>query len=95
METSKSYQKQNISQKHQSKRSISQNINQKNQSKTSETSTKCEINSATHKSKYGNLYCNLYLADFKTKQEDNIAKRLRKLVQTYRQRLFTGKIGKL
>ena len=35
------------------------------------------------------------MADFKTQQEDNIPKRLKKLVQTYRQSLFTGKIGKL
>ena len=35
------------------------------------------------------------MADFKIQQEDNIPRRLKKLVQTYRQRLFTGKIGKL
>ena len=35
------------------------------------------------------------MADFKIQQEDNIPRRLKKLVQTYRQSLFTGKIGKL
>ena len=35
------------------------------------------------------------MADFKTQQEDNIPKHLKKLIQTHRQSLFTGKIGKL
>ena len=60
-----------------------------------ETSSKCEINLPTHESKYGNLCSKVSLADFKTQQEDNIPKRLIKLVQTYHQSLFTRKIGKL
>ena len=35
------------------------------------------------------------MAEFNTQQENNIPKRFRKLVQTYRQSLFTRKIGKL
>ena len=35
------------------------------------------------------------MADFKIQQEDNIPRRLKKLVQTYWESLFTGKIGKL
>ena len=60
-----------------------------------ETSNKCEINLTTHESKYGNSCSKLSFADFKIQQEDNIPKCLRKLVQTYRQSLFTGKIGKV
>ena len=95
-ESSKSYQKQ----KHQSKTSINQNIikqniNQKHQSKTSEISSKRDNNLTTHDINDKNSCSNLNLADFKTQQEDNIPKRLKKLVQTYRQSLFTRKIGKL
>ena len=92
-ETLKSYQKR----KHQTITSINQNIikqniNQKHQSKTTETSSKCDNNLTTHDIKYKNSCNNLNLADLKTQQEDNIPKRLKKLIQTYRQSFFTGKI---
>ena len=57
--------------------------------------TQCEINLTTHERKYRNSCSKLNLPDFKTQEEDNIPKRLRKLVQTYRQSLFTRKIEKL
>ena len=67
------------------------------QSKTypSGTSSKCEINLTTHECSYENSCSKLNLANFKTRRENNIPKSLRKLVQTYRQILFTRKVGKL
>ena len=86
-ETSKSYQKQ----KHQSKHQLIRTSSIKN----IRNICKCENNLTIYDIKYKNLCNYLNLADFKTQQENNIPKRLRKLAQTYRESLFTEKIRKL
>ena len=47
-------------------------VNTKSKTHSSETSRKCEINSTTHESNYGNSSSKLSLADFKTELEENI-----------------------